>query len=235
LREGVTATDLVLRVTEMLRKAKVVGKFVEFHGEGAASFRSPIARRSRTWRRSTARRWASFPVDEETCAYLKATGRAKEHVDACATTTRRRACLAFPRKASAITASCSISISERSCRVSLVQSDRRIESSFADLKTQFNELMLKPIAEGGYGKTEDDLWTRYHVGDRRRPPTRSVAAAVSNDPKRFRCAGNHQTSAKHERLDGNGNGQQPSHSGRVAEVPEEFPTCGRLIWAMAMF
>ena len=36
LNEGVTATDLVLRVTEMLRKAKVVGKFVEFHGEGAA-------------------------------------------------------------------------------------------------------------------------------------------------------------------------------------------------------
>jgi aconitate hydratase len=37
LREGVTATDLVLAVTELLRKAKVVGKFVEFHGQGAAS------------------------------------------------------------------------------------------------------------------------------------------------------------------------------------------------------
>ncbi len=59
LREGVTATDLVLTITEMLRKAKVVGKFVEFFGEGAASLGSPIAPRSRTWRRSTARRWVT--------------------------------------------------------------------------------------------------------------------------------------------------------------------------------
>ena len=75
LREGVTATDLVLRVTEMLRKAKVVGKFVEFHGEGAASLsvtdRATIANMAPEYGATM----GFFPVDEETCVYLKATGR----------------------------------------------------------------------------------------------------------------------------------------------------------------
>ena len=62
LREGVTATDLVLTVTELLRKEKVVGKFVEYFGEGAASLAGARSRDDRaTWRPSTARRWASSP------------------------------------------------------------------------------------------------------------------------------------------------------------------------------
>src|SRR4026209_1696487 len=75
LREGVTATDLVLRVTEMLRKAKVVGKFVEFHGEGAASLsvtdRATIANMAPEYGATM----GFFPVDEETCRYLTMTGR----------------------------------------------------------------------------------------------------------------------------------------------------------------
>src|SRR4029434_4806277 len=81
LREGVTATDLVLAVTELLRKTKVVGKFVEFHGEGAASLsvtdRATIANMAPEYGATM----GFFPVDEETCAYLLATGRPKEHVD----------------------------------------------------------------------------------------------------------------------------------------------------------
>ncbi len=60
LSEGATATDLVLTVTEMLRKLGVVGKFVEFYGPGIASCRWRIARRSRTWLRSMARRAGFF-------------------------------------------------------------------------------------------------------------------------------------------------------------------------------
>src|SRR5437868_241669 len=82
LKEGVTATDLVLAVTEMLRKAKVVGKFVEFHGEGAASLsvtdRATIANMSPEYGATM----GYFPPDEETCVYLKATGRTDEEVDA---------------------------------------------------------------------------------------------------------------------------------------------------------
>ena len=66
-----TATDLVLRVTEMLRKAKVVGKFVEFHGEGAASLpvtdRATIANMAPEYGATM----GFFPVDEETCEYLQ--------------------------------------------------------------------------------------------------------------------------------------------------------------------
>src|SRR2546428_5109088 len=82
LPEGVTATDLVLRVTEMLRQAKVVGKFVEFHGEGAASLsvtdRATIANMSPEYGAPM----GFFPFDVETCAYLKATGRTETQVEA---------------------------------------------------------------------------------------------------------------------------------------------------------
>src|SRR6266498_4262836 len=75
LREGVTPTDVVLAVTEMLRKAKVVGKFVEFHGEGAASLavtdRATISNMSPEYGATM----GYFPVDKETIAYYKATGR----------------------------------------------------------------------------------------------------------------------------------------------------------------
>src|SRR5215208_2438870 len=81
LNEGVTATDLVLRVTEMLRQAKVVGKFVEFHGEGAASL--PVADRATIG--SMAPEYGAtmgyFPVDEKCCEYLLATGREEEQVE----------------------------------------------------------------------------------------------------------------------------------------------------------
>ena len=82
LAEGVTATDLVLAVTEMLRKAKVVGKFVEFFGEGAASLavtdRATVANMAPEYGATM----GFFPVDEESCRYLLATGRTDEQVDA---------------------------------------------------------------------------------------------------------------------------------------------------------
>src|SRR5213078_3110224 len=82
LREGVTATDLVLTITEMLRKAKVVGKFVEYFGEGAASLsladRATIANMAPEYGATM----GYFPVDEETCNYMLLTGRPEEQVAA---------------------------------------------------------------------------------------------------------------------------------------------------------
>src|SRR4051795_11113268 len=82
LREGVTATDLVLTITEMLRKAKVVGKFVEYFGEGAASLsladRATIANMAPEYGATM----GYFPVDEETCNYLRLTGRSDSLVNA---------------------------------------------------------------------------------------------------------------------------------------------------------
>ncbi len=81
LREGVTATDLVLTVTQMLRKKGVVGKFVEFFGPGLNELpledRATIANMAPEYGATC----GFFPVDDETVRYLKATGRAKPRVD----------------------------------------------------------------------------------------------------------------------------------------------------------
>src|SRR5271166_3757130 len=77
---GATATDLVLTITELLRKHGVVGKFVEFHGEGVAAV--PVANRATIGNMSPefGSTCAIFPIDDETLAYLRLTGRAEEHV-----------------------------------------------------------------------------------------------------------------------------------------------------------
>ena len=80
LREGSTATDLVLTITEMLRKHGVVGKFVEFFGPGLPICRLPIAPPSPTWRPNTARPAASSPSTPKRLSYLRLTGRTDEQI-----------------------------------------------------------------------------------------------------------------------------------------------------------
>ena len=81
LAEGVTATDLVLTITQLLRQAKVVGKFVEYFGEGAASLpaadRATIANMAPEYGATM----GYFPIDEETCRYLALTGRSDEQIN----------------------------------------------------------------------------------------------------------------------------------------------------------
>ena len=80
LPSGATATDLVLTITEMLRRHGVVGKFVEFHGEGVAAV--PVANRATIGNMSPefGSTCAIFPIDEETLTYLRLTGRTSDHV-----------------------------------------------------------------------------------------------------------------------------------------------------------
>src|SRR6516165_4479110 len=98
LKEGVTATDLVLHITEMLRKAKVVGKFVEFYGPGAKSLpvvdRATIANMAPEYGATM----GFFGVDEETCNYLKVTGRPEEHVNAFRNYFKAQGLFGVPRK-----------------------------------------------------------------------------------------------------------------------------------------
>src|SRR3979411_2247355 len=82
LRTGVTATDLVLTITEMLRKAKVVGKFVEFHGEGATALGVPERATIANMAPEYGATMGFFPVDELSCQYMLATGRTQQQVDA---------------------------------------------------------------------------------------------------------------------------------------------------------
>src|SRR5438093_13170579 len=80
LREGATATDLVLTVTEILRRTGVVGKFVEYFGEGLASL--PVADRATLGNMSPeyGATCGFFPVDEQTLVYLQLTGRSEERI-----------------------------------------------------------------------------------------------------------------------------------------------------------
>ncbi len=130
LKEGVTATDLVLRVTEMLRKAKVVGKFVEFHGEGAARIavtdRATIANMAPEYGATM----GFFPVDEKTCEYLLATGRDEEQVDTFRTYFQAQGMFGIPRGGRVrLQRRCSNSTSRRYSRASPGRSARRIASS----------------------------------------------------------------------------------------------------------
>ena len=84
LREGATATDLVLNVTELLRNAKVVGQFVEFFGEGAASLAVPDRATIGNMAPEYGATMGFFPIDEATVDYLRITGRSEKQIDAFA-------------------------------------------------------------------------------------------------------------------------------------------------------
>ncbi|HEV2914431.1 MAG TPA: aconitate hydratase [Pyrinomonadaceae bacterium] len=163
LQEGVTATDLVLRVTEMLRQAKVVGKFVEFHGEGAASL--PAADRATISNMSPeyGATMGFFPTDEETCKYLSATGRTDEQVEAVRSYYQAQGMFGIPR-AGECDYSSLLELDLAEIRPSVAGPKRpqdRIE--LPALKDKFIELFQKPVKENGYGKTEQDLSNRYTV------------------------------------------------------------------------
>jgi aconitate hydratase len=97
LRQGVTATDLVLHVTEMLRKAKVVGKFVEFHGEGVGTLSLPDRATIANMAPEYGATIGYFPVDEQTCRYLRQTGRDEDRVRATEQFYRAQGLFGAPR------------------------------------------------------------------------------------------------------------------------------------------
>jgi aconitate hydratase len=161
LNEGVTATDLVLRVTEMLRHAKVVGKFVEFHGEGAASLsvvdRATIANMAPEYGATM----GFFPIDEETCIYLKATGRDEAQVAAVRSYYTAQGMFGIPRKGECNYSSL-LELDLGDIRPSVAGPKRpqdRIE--LPDLKERFAALLQKSVTDGGYGKSAEQISSRY--------------------------------------------------------------------------
>src|SRR6266480_4486154 len=98
LKEGVTATDLVLHVTQMLRAQKVVGKFVEFYGEGAASLPLPDRATVGNMAPEYGATMGYFPVDGESVNYLRATGRTEEQCAAFENYFRAQKMFGMPRK-----------------------------------------------------------------------------------------------------------------------------------------
>jgi len=161
LREGVTATDLVLTVTELLRQTKVVGKFVEFRGEGAASLsvvdRATIANMSPEYGATM----GYFPPDEKTCEYLKATGREESHVEAVRNYLKAQGMFGMPR-AGEIEYSTLVEL-DLDTIVPAVAGPKRPQDRIAlpALKDSFMNLLQQDVKSGGYGKTGDEVSVRY--------------------------------------------------------------------------
>ncbi|PFH04475.1 aconitate hydratase [Collimonas sp. PA-H2] len=165
LREGVTATDLVLTITELLRKAKVVGKFVEFFGEGTASLsltdRATIANMAPEYGATM----GFFPVDDATIEYFQGTGRSKAEIDAFAGYFKAQNLYGIP-KAGDIDYTTVVELDLAAVAPSLAGPKRpqdRIE--IGNVKANFAELFSKPIAENGFNKKIEDLDATYTNAD----------------------------------------------------------------------
>jgi aconitate hydratase len=156
VREGVTATDVVLTLTELLRKAKVVGKFVEYFGDGAASLsladRATIANMAPEYGATM----GYFPVDDETCTYLTLTGRTDEQVDAFRNYFRAQGLYGMPKKGE-LQYTKVLELDLSAVKASVAGPKRpqdRIELD--SLKTMFIN-MLQSEPPGGYGKPASEI------------------------------------------------------------------------------
>src|ERR1039457_6988461 len=160
LREGVTATDVALTVTEMLRKAKVVGKFVEFFGEGAAALpvtdRATIANMAPEYGATM----GFFPVDDESLNYMRATGRTNQQVVAFGNYFKAQEMFGIPHRGE-VDYSVEIELNLADVQPSVAGPKRpqdRIE--LPNLKSKFGELFSKPLTENGYNKPQAEMGKR---------------------------------------------------------------------------
>jgi aconitate hydratase len=165
LREGVTATDLALTVTELLRKAKVVGKFVEFYGPGAAALavvdRATIANMAPEYGATM----GFFPIDQECVAYLRQTGRSEEHCALYENYFRAQGLFGIPKKGE-IAYSSEVEVDLATIGPSVAGPKRpqdRIELS--RLKEELLQAMVRPLAENGFGKSAEELRKVFPVGN----------------------------------------------------------------------
>ncbi|SDG97161.1 aconitate hydratase [Nitrosomonas sp. Nm132] len=165
LREGVTATDLVLTITEMLRKAKVVGKFVEFFGEGAASLSLPDRATIANMAPEYGATMGFFPVDDATLQYFRNTGRTTEEINTFEAYFKAQGLYGMPRKGD-IDYSQELQLDLNSIMPSLAGPKRPQDRiAIGDLKSTFTELFSKPVTENGYGKRAEDLARAYTTRD----------------------------------------------------------------------
>ncbi|MEI8042836.1 MAG: aconitate hydratase AcnA, partial [Verrucomicrobiota bacterium] len=160
LREGVTATDVALTVTQMLRKAKVVGKFVEYYGPGAVALpvvdRATIANMAPEYGATM----GFFPIDAESVNFLRATGRSEEHCRIYENYYRAQGLFGIPKKGD-IAYSSEVELDLGTVVPSVAGPKRpqdRIE--LQNLKREFVSALGKPVTENGFGKAGDEAGAR---------------------------------------------------------------------------
>jgi aconitate hydratase len=155
LKEGVTATDLALHVTEMLRKQKVVGKFVEFYGPGAASLSLPDRATIANMAPEYGATMGYFPVDAESVNYLKATGRTAEQIEAFETYFKAQKLFGIPTKDDGIIYSTDLELDLADVSPSVAGPKRPQDRiRLPDLKEKFLTALDKPVKENGFDKKD---------------------------------------------------------------------------------
>jgi len=158
LPPAATATDLALTVTQLLRKHKVVGKFVEFFGPGAARLTLPDRATIANMAPEYGATMGYFPVDAESLAYLRGTGRTEEQVKLVEDYFRAQGLFGITEKKDALDFSSVVELDLTTVKPSVAGPKRpqdRIELPI--LKSAFDSLLTKSVADGGYGKTSEDL------------------------------------------------------------------------------
>jgi aconitate hydratase len=176
LREGCTATDLVLTVTEILRRHKVVGKFVEFFGEGTRTLAVPDRATIGNMAPEYGATMGFFPIDDKTIDYYRGTGRSKEQLDALEGYFRAQGLFGVP-VAGEIDYSQVVRLDLGQVTPSLAGPKRpqdRIE--LGNVANNFATLFSKPIAENGFNKSSDLLLTRHLVRSGGEEPDPKVPA-----------------------------------------------------------
>ena len=163
LREGVTATDLVLTVTEILRREKVVGKFVEFFGEGTSHLALPDRATIGNMAPEYGATMGFFPVDDKTIDYFRGTGRTKSEIDAFESYFKAQKMYGMPRPGE-VDYSQVVKLDLGTVTPSLAGPKRpqdRIE--LGSVKSQFESLFSKSPAENGFNQQAERLHTRYFM------------------------------------------------------------------------
>ncbi|MDR2195993.1 MAG: aconitate hydratase AcnA, partial [Gallionellaceae bacterium] len=164
LKEGVTATDLVLTVTELLRRHKVVGKFVEFFGAGAASLSLPDRATIANMAPEYGATMGFFPVDDVTVQFMKNTGRSDDEVSAFEAYFKAQNLFGIPQ-AGSIDYSSVVELDLASIEPSLAGPKRPQDRvPMAQMKKTFDALFSKPVAENGFNQPAENLHKRYATG-----------------------------------------------------------------------
>ena len=175
LREGVTATDLALTLTQMLRKAKVVGKFVEYFGPGAAALpvvdRATIANMAPEYGATM----GFFPVDAETVNYLRATGRSEEHCKSYENFYKAQGLWGIPAEGD-IDYSQVLKLDLSTVQPSVAGPKRpqdRIE--LGNMKREFFQAFSRGVTDNGFGKKRGEF-----LGKRAEVPAGSASATLAH-------------------------------------------------------
>ena len=221
LAEGVTATDLVLTITQLLRQAKVVGKFVEFFGEGAQSLpaadRATIANMAPEYGATM----GYFPIDEETCRYLELTGRKAEHIAAFRNYYKAQNLFGIPKKGDiAYTKELALDLATVEGSVAGPKRPQdRIE--IKKLKPTFVN-MLQAEMPNGYGKTAEEVDRKVKTVIGVAPTKVEVAGGGGQEPASVPAPGDTRNTSEVTESEMINNRPSPDRVDAAA-LTEEFP------------